>query len=310
MSSTMVLVSNEIDDRAGTDHALLSTTGLEVVTYDPNDLTLDDKQREAEIFMPPFRGSHRPIPLLAQMPKLRMVQLLSAGVDEWLDHVPSHITLASARGAHGRPISEWVISAILTQLRQWPTLVRFQDSGTWAHRMFDADTLAGKRVLIVGAGAIGMAVAQKLTAFDATSTLVARTARDGVHATNELPNLLGSHDIVVLATPLTEATRRLVDKDFLTAMNDGAMLVNVGRGQVVDTEALVAELQSGRLRAALDVTDPEPLPTGHPLWSCTGVIVSPHSARTVPGTNLLCYAVAAKQIKTFITGGVPSNATH
>jgi phosphoglycerate dehydrogenase-like enzyme len=307
MSSMTVLVSSEIDDQAGAEDSLRSVAGLDIVTYNPNELKLNDRQREAEIFMPPFRGSHRPIPLLGQLSKLRMVQLLSAGVDEWLDHVPTHITLASARGAHGRPISEWVISAILTQLRQWPALVRFQDSGTWAHRMFDADTLAGKRVLIVGAGAIGMAVAQKLAAFDATYTLVAGGARDGVHATDELPSLIGGHDIVVLATPLTEATRGLVDKDFLAAMDDGAMLVNVGRGQVVDTGALVAELQSGRLRAALDVTDPEPLPKDHPLWACTGLIVSPHSARTVPGTNLLCYAVAAEQIKTFVAGGVPSN---
>jgi phosphoglycerate dehydrogenase-like enzyme len=221
--------------------------------------------------------------------------------------VPANITLASARGAHAGPVSEWVLAAILAQLRQWPALVRYQYTGTWAHRKVDADTLAGKRVLIVGAGSIGTATARLLAAFGATATLVASTARGEVHAATELPGLVDGHDIVVITAPLNEATRGLVDKSFLAAMDDGAMLVNAGRGQIVDTDALVTELRAGRLRAALDVTDPEPLPGDHPLWTCPGVIISPHSARTVPGTNALCYVVAAQQITTFIEGGVPSN---
>ncbi|TWP51646.1 phosphoglycerate dehydrogenase [Lentzea tibetensis] len=260
--------------------------------------------------MPPYRGSHRPYELVDQMPKLRMVQLLSAGVDEWRPYVPDHVTLASARGGHASSVSEWVLSAILAQLRHWPALVRFQDEHTWAHRRFDADTLAGKRVLIVGAGHIGSAVAEKLAAFDADSTLVASAARDGICAPSELPSLIGGHAVVVITAPLTNDTQGLVDAKFLAAMDDGALLVNAGRGQIVDTDALVVELQSGRLRAALDVTDPEPLPSDHPLWSCTGAIISPHSARTVPGTNRRCYAVAAEQIRAFLTGEVPSNVAR
>jgi phosphoglycerate dehydrogenase-like enzyme len=122
------------------------------------------------------------------------------------------------------------LAAILTQLRQWPALVRYQDASTWAHRKVDADTLAGKRVLIVGAGSTGTATARLLAAFGATSTLVASTARDDVHAASELPGLIGGHDIVVITAPLNETTRGLVNKDFLAAMDDGAMLVNAGRG--------------------------------------------------------------------------------
>ncbi|WNV83230.1 NAD(P)-dependent oxidoreductase [Umezawaea sp. Da 62-37] len=306
MNPVKILVSSETDDKSGAV-AIAAIPGVELVDYDPNQPTLTDRQREAEIFLPPFRGSDRPIRLLQGLPKLRMVQLLSAGVDEWENHVPGHVTFASARGAHARPVSEWVVSAILTQLRQWPTLIGFKESGVWAHRMFDADTLAGKKVLIVGAGAIGKAVAARLEVFEATSTLVASTAREGVYSYTALPDLIHDHDIVVITAPLTETTRSMVNSDFLSTMHDGAILVNVGRGQIVDTAALVVELQSGRLRAALDVTDPEPLPAGHPLWDCPGLIISPHSARTVPGTNLLCYGVAAEQIRTFITGGIPSN---
>ncbi|WP_236704068.1 NAD(P)-dependent oxidoreductase [Lentzea aerocolonigenes] len=302
-------MSNEEDDRSGYEY-LDAVPGLELVEYDPNDLALDDLQRSVQLLMPPYRGSHRPLGLVEVLPNLRMVQLLSAGVDEWRPRVPKHVMVASARGAHAGPVSEWVLSAILTQLRQWPALVRFQDQHTWAHRKFDADTLAGKRVLIVGAGSIGMAVARKLDAFGAEPTLVASSARNGVHGPDELPQLIPGHAVVVVTTPLTETTAGLVDARFLAAMDDGALLVNAGRGQVVDTDALVLELRSGRLRAALDVTDPEPLPPEHPMWDCAGAIVSPHAARTVPGTNRLCYRVAADQIATFLSGGTPSNVAY
>lgn len=296
----IVLVSSEPDDQVGVE-LLSRVEGVEVITYDPNEPLPPDKWN-AEVLIPPYRSSHRPIPLLKQLPELRMVQLLSAGADEWSGDVPAHVTLSTARGAHAEPVSEWVLSAILCVYRQWPALVRYQDQGAWAHRRLDADTLAGKRVLIVGAGSIGTAVAQRLVPFGATATLVARTARDGVHAAGEIPNLLPDHDIVVITAPLTNDTHGLVNKPFLAAMPDGALLVNAGRGKMVDTDALMAELQSERLRAALDVTDPEPLQEGHPLWSCPGVIISPHMARTVPGTNALCYAVAAEQITAFVAG--------
>ncbi|MBB4687217.1 NAD(P)-dependent oxidoreductase [Amycolatopsis jiangsuensis] len=301
-----VLVSTESDDTVG--HELLARiAGVEVVGYDPTVEALSDEQRSADALLPPYRSSHRPIRLLSQLPHLKMVQLLSAGADEWAGDVPASISLATARGAHAGPVSEWVMSAILAQFRRWPALVRFQDSHTWAHRKFDADTLAGKNALIVGAGAIGGAVSRRLAAFETRSTLVASKPRKGVHGPDELPHLISGHAIVVVTAPLTSETLRLVDSEFLAKMDDGALLVNAGRGQIVDTSALVTELQSGRLRAALDVTDPEPLPADHPLWSCTGAIVSPHSARTVPGTNALCYQVAAEQISAFLQGTKPAN---
>lgn len=301
-----VLASNEVDDQVGLE-LLGEIGGVQVLPYDPNTLDLSDEQLAAGILLPPYRGSHRALPLLDRLPALQMVQLLSAGVDEWAGEVPTNVILASARGAHGRPISEWVISAILALYRQWPALVRYQDERVWAHRRVDADTLAGKRVLIIGAGAIGTAVAKRLEVFEASATLVARSARGGVHSVTALPGLVGNHDVVVIAAPVNEGTLGLVNKDFLAALPDNAMVVNVGRGQIVDTDALTAELQVGRLRAALDVTDPEPLPADHPLWACKNVIISPHMSRTVPGTNVLCYEVAASQIATFVSGGTPSN---
>ncbi|GAB3479345.1 2-hydroxyacid dehydrogenase [Amycolatopsis cihanbeyliensis] len=301
-----VLVSNETDDEVGVE-LLRQTAGLEVLTYDPNQ-DLPASHHDAEILIPPYRSSHRPLKLLGQLPNLKMVQLLSAGADEWSSDVPSDITLASARGAHAGPVSEWVLSAILCLYRQWPALVRYQQESVWAHRRVDADTLSGKKALILGAGSIGNAIAERLAAFGATSSRVASRARGDVYGPESVHDLLPDHHIVAITAPLTDDTRGLVDESFLAAMPDGATLVNAGRGKIVNTDALYAETQSGRLRAALDVTDPEPLPESHPLWTCPGVIISPHMARTVPGTNKLCYTVAAEQLSAFIAGQVPSNA--
>lgn len=304
-----VLVSSESDDLIG--HEILGRVrGVEVVGYDPNVAELTPGQSAAAILLPPYRGSHRPIRLLGKLASLSMVQLLSAGADEWAADVPGDVTLATARGAHAGPVAEWVLSAVLTQFRQWPALVRFQDKGIWAHRQFEADTLAGKRALIVGSGAIGGEVARRLEVFGVSSTLVASRARNDLLGPDSLPEVVAGHAIVVITAPLTEQTRGLVNSAFLKLMDDNALLVNAGRGQIVDTDALLAELASGRLRAALDVTDPEPLPRDHPLWAQEGAVISPHSARTVPGTNRLCYEVAAQQIATFLRGERPSNAVE
>ncbi|MFC0439411.1 NAD(P)-dependent oxidoreductase [Kutzneria buriramensis] len=303
-----VLVSNEAEDQVGVS-LLDQVSGVEVITYDPTATRLSDQQRTADVFLPPYRGSERPIPLVKQLPNLRLVQLLSAGIDEWSPHVPHSVMLANARGAHAGPVSEWILSAILTTYRRWPALIRYQDQHTWAHRRpgTDFETLSGKRVLVLGAGAIGTAVTRLLPPFGATATLVGRTARDSVRGVDELPEMVSEHDVVVVICPLTPDTEGLIDAKILAAMPDGALLVNAGRGRIVDTDALVAELAAQRLRAALDVTDPEPLPADHPLWSCSGLIVSPHSARTVPGTNRLCYEVAAEQVAALARGETPSN---
>jgi phosphoglycerate dehydrogenase-like enzyme len=309
-STLRVLVSREHDDEAGAE-LLRELKGIDVHLYDPDTTELTEDQRLASVLIPPYRSSHRPIPLLGQLPNLRLVQLLSAGVDEWSADVPSSVLLASARGAHAGPVSEWVLAAILTSYRRWPALVRHQDQGIWAHRHPDvqAETLNNKRVLVVGAGAIGTAVAERVTAFGATPTLVGRTARADVRSSADLYDLLPHHQIVVIVAPLTPETDQLFTTELLGALPDQALLVNAGRGRIVDTDALVAELQTGRLWAALDVTDPEPLPGNHPLWTCRQAIISPHSARTVPGTPELCYRVAAEQIRQLRDGARPTNAT-
>ncbi|WP_328874014.1 2-hydroxyacid dehydrogenase [Streptomyces sp. NBC_00287] len=221
----------------------------------------------------------RPLP---RMSSVQVVQTLSAGTDHvepGLKHLRPGVKLCNARGVHEASTAELTLTLILASLRGIPDFVRAQDKGEWRGGFRPA--LADKTVLIVGYGSIGAAIEDRLAPFElARVARVARsertTARGPVHPLTQLPALLPEADVVVLSTPLTETTRHLVDADFLARMKDGALLVNVARGGVVDTKALLAELESGRITAALDVTDPEPLPPGHPLWQAPGVLISPH----------------------------------
>lgn len=219
---------------------------------------------------------------LEHMRSLRLIQTLTAGVDDVSAALPSvvpGVTLCNARGVHEASTAELALALTLASLRGIPGFVRAQDQGHWQSGFHPA--LADRSILIVGYGAIGAAIEDRLVPFEvARVARVARsertTARGHVHPVTALPQLLPEADVVIIVTPLDEGTRGLVDADFLALMKDEALLVNVSRGPVVDTKALLAELERGRITAALDVVDPEPLPPGHPLWHAPGVLISPH----------------------------------
>ena len=237
---------------------------------------------------------------LAALPELRLVQLLSAGAERFVGRVPEGVVLCNARGAHTPATAEWVMSAVLAAQRGIPHFVREQAAARWSASI--QRSLVGARVLVVGAGDIGRAVGRMMAGFDVELTYVARTAREGVRSIEELPDLLPHADVVVLLVPVTPETEGMVDAAFLAAMPDGALLVNAARGVVVDTDALVAELGAGRLRAALDVTEPEPLPDGHPLWSSPGLLLTPHVGGAVPDTNERAAAAVTDQLGRVLAG--------
>ncbi|MEU9957421.1 2-hydroxyacid dehydrogenase [Streptomyces sp. NPDC050982] len=232
--------------------------------------------------VPYMKSSDISVRPLAEMTSVQVVQTLSAGIDHvqpGLQLLPEGVKLCNARGVHDASTAELTLTLILSSLRGIPDFVRGQDSEEWRSGFRPA--LADKSVLIVGYGAVGSAIEDRLVPFElARVARVARsareTARGPVHPITALPELLPEADVVVIITPLTEQTKGLAGADFLARMKDGALLVNVARGGVVDTKALLAELESGRITAALDVTDPEPLPPGHPLWHAPGVLISPH----------------------------------
>jgi len=247
--------------------------GMEAELFDARgDLpgTADD----VEFYVPDYRFDPRVVEVIPSLANLRVVQTLTAGVDHLRPYVPPGVVLCNARGVHDASTAELAVALTLASLRGIPEFVRDGEQGRWVSEIHQA--LADKTVLILGYGSIGAAVERRLTGFECEILRVARSARDGVSALEALPGLLPQADVVILTLPITAETVAMVDASFLALMHDDALLVNVARGLVVDTPALVAEVATGRLRAALDVTEPEPLPPDHPLWGNPRVLISPH----------------------------------
>jgi phosphoglycerate dehydrogenase-like enzyme len=259
-------------------------------------------------------------------PRLRGVRLvlsLMAGT-EWIPGAMGpHVTICNARGAHNVSTAEWTVASILAMLKYFPFYLDVQRSGQW-NRRFEAgaryaaitgdarpiyppvmvEELTGKTVLLVGYGAIGKEIERMLAPFDVDLLRVARSARPNplVHAVGDLDGLLPRAEIVVLILPSTAESHRLIGARQLALLPQGALLVNAARGPVVDTDALVDALQSGKIRAALDVTDPEPLPEGHPLWSCPNLLITPHVAGSSPQFAPRSLRVAADELRRYMNG--------
>jgi phosphoglycerate dehydrogenase-like enzyme len=273
--------------------------GVTAVRYDA-DGPLPEEAASAQVLVPPFLASTQVVRLVERLPELRLVQLLTAGAENWVGRLPAHVALSDCRGAHGVATAEWLVAVLLAVYRELPTFVRAQDGRRWDQHF--TDELAGKRVLLVGAGDLAENAVRRLAPFEVTTTLVGTRARDGVHGIDEVHDLLPEHDAAVLVVPLTDATRGLVDARFLAAMPDGALLVNAARGPVVDTDALVAELESGRLRAALDVTEPEPLPADHPLLDAPNLLVVPHVGSATVRTRHRMTEIAVANLLAALAG--------
>ncbi|MFC4588327.1 2-hydroxyacid dehydrogenase [Sphaerisporangium corydalis] len=255
---------------------------------------------DVEVWIPPLVTPPGVRELLGRMAKLRLLQTVTAGVEPYRPHLPEGVILCNARGVHEAGTAEWAVGAMIAVLREFPAFLAAQERGEWSYR--HTGVLADATVLIVGYGSIGQALERRLDGFEVNVVRVAGTAREGVHGQDELPALLPEADVVVLLVPSTSATAGLVDAGFLAGMKDGAVLVNAARGPVVDTAALVAELRRGRLRAALDVTDPEPLPADHPLWTAPGVLITPHVAGSTPASTRRATKLVRSQMLRYLSG--------
>jgi phosphoglycerate dehydrogenase-like enzyme len=256
-----------------------AVSGLSVAVYaEGDDPPEQDVLDRVAFYVPAYLGDRSALRVMGRMPTLEVVQTLTAGVDGVWAYLPRGVSLHNAAGVHDASTAELAVGLILARLRHLDVFARYQQQAQWAPDNYDA--LADKTVLILGYGRIGQSIEARLTGFEVEVVRVARTPRDHagktVYGHQDLPRLLPAVDVVVVIVPLTEQTIGLVDAAFLAAMKDGALLVNVARGPVVVTADLLAELVSGRLRAALDVTDPEPLPADHPLWHAPGVLITPH----------------------------------
>jgi phosphoglycerate dehydrogenase-like enzyme len=272
--------------------------GVQDVYWDGQGL-LPAAARSAEVFVPAAPVTGHDLDLIPRLPVLRLVQLCSSGADAFVGRIPPGVLLCTA-SANGRYVAEWVVGALIAAQRELPRIVRAQDAHVWSRR--PTSRLIGKTVMIYGYGSIGRHLARQLAAFEVTVVPVAATARPGVHAAAEVLGLLPGCDAVVVLVPLTDRTRGLVGAEFLAQLADGSLLVCASRGPVVDARALQREVAAGRIRAVLDVTDPEPLPPDSPLWDAPGVLISPHVAGLTDQTMTEAFAVVKEQLERFVAG--------
>jgi phosphoglycerate dehydrogenase-like enzyme len=294
-----------------TARRLADAPGVAVVVWDggPGDAAA---LARVDVLLANVGAGLTPAQALGSLPGLRVVLVVSAGLGPWGlaladGTVPATITVCNARGIHTSATAEMAVAGLMATVRGLPAFWEQQRRHEWTRQQFAG--LESRRALIVGAGEIGTRIAAAVRLFDGATTLVARSARDGVHAVAELPGLIAGHDIVVIAAPHTRETDRLVDAGFLASMPDGAILVNVARGPIVDTRALLAELARQRLHAVLDVTDPEPLPAEHPLWSAPNLIVTPHVAGLSAGWRERAFGLVREQLRRLVAGEPLLNVT-
>lgn len=281
-----------------------------------------DHDVEIEVWIPdpyPTRNAH----IVPHLRGVKLVLSMMAGT-EWIPGAMGpHVTICNARGAHNISTAEWTLSAILAMLKHFPLFLDIQRAGEWKRR-FEASSeyaeitgdarklyppvmleeLTGKTVLLVGYGSIGKEIERMLEPFHVELIRIARTTRENpkVHAASELDGLLARAQVIVLILPSSAETRWLIDARQFSLMQQGALLVNAARGPIVNTDALVEALQSGKIRAALDVTDPEPLPAGHPLWKCPNLLITPHVGASSPEFARRSLQIAANELRRYIAG--------
>ena len=292
-------------DRAEAERRLNGIpAGLELDFYRADGDEYPGTIDEVAFYVLPYMKGPAVLARAAEMPKLQVVQTLTAGYEEFLPLVPPGVTLCNAAGLHNTSTAELAIALALASGRHLDDFARNQPAGAWRFEWGRA--LADQRVLIVGYGHIGQAIERRLDGFEVASvTRVARHARTGppeVRPIEELHRLLPRADVTFLIAPHTPQTEGMIGAAELALLPDGALLVNVARGKLVDTDALVAELETGRIRAALDVTDPEPLPPGHPLWRQPGVLISPHVGGASSAFFPRADRLMAAQLNRFMAG--------
>ena len=285
--------------------ALQATAGVELLLWD---LTGPAPECRIDLLVPPYMGKPGVLVALDGV-DVGLVQSQSIGYDGVADVLPDGCVFANAAGVHETSTAELALGMMIASQRGLADFARNQASGTWDNSQ--RPSLADRRVLLVGYGGVGKAIEARLLPFETEVTRMASRERedaDGkIYGIDSLYEQLPLHEIVVVSVPLSEQTRQLVDAKFLAAMPDGALLVNVARGPVADTDALLAETSSGRLRAALDVTDPEPLPADHPLWTTPGVLITPHVGGASSAMFPRMVRLVKQQVGLMLEGKEPVN---
>lgn len=252
---------------------LTGPTGFEMLN--PKNAPLDSKRVEdITFYVPTYMGGRDALLPILKMPNLKHLQLPNAGFDDAIEFLKPGVTLCNARGVHDMSTAELALGLTIASLRGLFHFYKMQHKSIWDHKRMPS--LAGKKVGLVGYGSIGKKFAEMIKPFEVELTAFNRSGNEGAKKISELDYFLPELDVVVLILPANNESVKMFDQKRLSLMKDGSLLVNVARGVIIDTEALVHELEQERIFAALDVTDPEPLPAEHALWKCQNAVIVPH----------------------------------
>ena len=307
--TTIAFPNSELRNRVIAQIPAHQRADVDLVVFSDAERSAKLSRDDVDVVVLPYLDSGPTIELLDELPNLRLVITQTTGFDP-VSHLPERgIQVATASGVHTGGTAELALALTLASLRGIDDAVRSQVSRVWEHHRYRS--LQDRRVMIIGVGEIGSAIADRFDPFEVQLTRVASTAREDergkIHGVDELPKLLPHSGVVVLITPLNEGTHHLVDEKFLSQLPDNALIVNVARGKVVDTDALVAELATGRLHAALDVTDPEPLPRNHALWGTPNTLITPHVGGDTSAFEPRVVKILAEQVRRINDGQQPVN---
>lgn len=255
---------------------------------------------EIEFYVPPYMSGRSGLQKIRSMLNLKVLQMPNAGYDDALEYLPLGVTLCNGRGIHDASTAELAVGMTIASLRGFSDFVHAQDRGEWKHARYRS--MNDLTIGIVGYGSIGQTIARNLSGFDVRVVGFSKSGRDGSIKMADFDTYLPSLDVVILILPLNDETKHYFDSRRLALLKDGALLVNVARGQIVDTDALLNELNSGRIIAALDVTDPEPLPVNHPLWTAKGVFIAPHVGGNTSAFEPRARRLIESQLERFVSG--------
>jgi len=272
-----------------------------ITLLSPENFPLDSSDlSQIDFYVPLYMGGAKALSYAAQMPNLKTLQMLNAGYDDALAYLRPGLTLCNARGVHDASTAELAVGLAIASRRGFPEFMREQIAGRWSHHRTSA--LSDSKIGIIGYGSIGKKIAKNLSGFEVSITAFTQSGRDGSLTIDQLDAHLPALDIIILILPLSDSSRHLFNAKRIAAMKDGALLINVARGPVVETDALVKELNSGRIFAALDVTDPEPLPAGHALWSAKNLLLVPHVGGNSDAFEPRGRALVESQLKLLAAG--------
>lgn len=298
-----------VPDRDLLDALQPAPGGLDLVVWDFKDAPVGADLEDIDVAILPYMQRGDLSDQLQSAPALKLVQTQSTGYEGVAEMAGDGVAVCSAAGVHAAATAEMAVGLAIASLRGIDVAVRNQREGQWKPARYPG--LADRSVLLLGVGGIGEEIAKRLDPFEVELTRVGSTARSDergqVHGSDELVELAARHDVLIVITPLSDSTRGLVGRVVLAALPDGALVVNVARGPVVDSEALTAEVVSGRLRAAVDVFDPEPIPAGHPLWSAENAIITPHNGGNTGAFWPRIVRLLRRQLEALAAGQEPAN---